>query len=51
MKIFNFYQASIFILEGCNVLNCGVENGACYILFEKNSLFEKVMDKWNKHLY
>lgn len=50
-RIFNFHQASIFILEGCKVLDCGNIKGSNYILFENDNVFEKCMDKWNKKLY
>lgn len=51
MKIFNFDQASIFILKGCKVVNCGKTKRnnrmSCWIDFEEDSKFYDVMKKWN----
>lgn len=51
MKIRNIDQASIFILSGAKVLNCGKYKGkygqTVWIEFKEDDNFKVLMDKWN----
>ena len=47
MKIFNIKQASIFIKNGANVIDCGLGNKyKTYIEFEENEKFKDLMKRW-----
>jgi hypothetical protein len=48
-KIFNLYQANLFIKKGCEVENVGISKGAYYVSFKINDNFKKLIDLWNKH--
>ena len=52
MKIFNIYQANLFISLKANVIGCGLGNrNKTYIELEDNSKLEELMTKWeNKEI-
>lgn len=53
MKMFNFYQADVFIKEGCQVIGCGIGRECfAYLEFdEKDNVFIEVMKKWQNKEY
>jgi hypothetical protein len=50
-KIFNLYQADLFVKAGATVKGIGKsETKTIFILFEVNEKFIELIDKWNKRL-
>lgn len=48
MKIFNMYQADIFVQKGCTVERILKIDGKQCIQFVKDEVFEKCMKEWQK---
>lgn len=48
MKIFNMYQADVFVQYGCIVERILKVDGKQCIKFVRNETFEKCMKKWQR---
>jgi hypothetical protein len=46
-KIFNLYQANIFINLGAAVTGCGISRYKAYIEFKVNDLYNELQQKWD----
>lgn len=46
-KIFNLYQANLFIKKGCEIECVGISKGAYYVQFKTNELFYTLLKQWN----
>jgi hypothetical protein len=46
-KIFNLYQANLFIKKGCEVECVGISKGSYYVQFKANELFHTILKQWN----
>jgi hypothetical protein len=46
-KIFNIYQANVFIQNGCTVDGCGLGNKyKTYVSFVEDKKFKEMMQRW-----
>lgn len=52
MKIFNIFQANIFIKNNGKVIGCGLGNkNKTYIEFEDNETLYMLLEKWNNKIF
>lgn len=46
-RIFNFYQASVMLRNGCSVIDCGIgDKGKVYLVFKNDLRFNEIMKRW-----
>lgn len=46
IKIFNLFQANIFIQKGCVIKNVGISKGKFFVAFQLNNCLNELLKKW-----